>query len=594
MIDTVDWSNYPTPEYSIKVKFHCFFAMPNSSYRMHYLLISTLVFCCAAMGFAAPLGAGTYYPQHPEVLQMVDRAVAYMEALSDSQILQNQWGGEEFHIVMLAMAHFKARHDPEATLVKRGIARAKELAVAARNARNGIQDPNEGVKDKSNYALAVCIILLCDVDAEAYQNEIGWLRDAMLASQKPTGGFGYPSEQEGITLQAQYVILAIWTMKEKGIKVPAAVVNRTQEWLLRVQDVSGAWPYRATDPGPSQGLIEQGKRYMTHSTALGGGSSVLIVGDFFGLWDASADGQQKGILPGMPPAVKFADKKAALQVNSSGTTVGASEIFEAVERMNQYRQQVSYDQSGSNWHYYALYTQERFESFYALATTAADPDTSWYDAGVERLKRNQAPSGGWGINDRTESPPAVATSFAILFLTRGTQQSIAASSGALAGGQGLPKDTTDIRVDGTQIKGRPVAAAVDQMLDLLEDDAGDLEGKSIPEDLQLAADPAERRAQLDRLQRLVRGSQSWQARRVAARLLGESDEMRVVPALIYALSDPDTTVRRYARDGLRFISRKFEGFGMPDEPNDGELERAQEQWRQWYLTINPKYVFLNE
>ena len=105
------------------------------------------------------------------------------------------------------------------------------------------------------------------------------------------------------------------------------------------------------------------------------------------------------------------------------------------------------------------------------------------------------------------------------------------------------------------------------MLDILEEDgAGDTEGKSIPEDLQLDKDPATRAAQLDRLERLVRGSKSWQARRVAARLLGKSDELRVVPALIFALSDPDQPVRRYARDGLRFISRKFDGFGMPDDP----------------------------
>ncbi len=52
-------------------------------------------------------------------------------------------------------------------------------------------------------------------------------------------------------------------------------------------------------------------------------------------------------------------------------------------------------------------------------------------------------------------------------------------------------------------------------------------------------------------------------------------------------------VRRYARDGLRFISRKFEGFGMPNDPNQAELQSAQQQWRNWYQTMNPKYVFLN-
>ena len=133
------------------------------------------------------------------------------------------------------------------------------------------------------------------------------------------------------------------------------------------------------------------------------------------------------------------------------------------------------------------------------------------------------------------------------------------------------------------------------MLSLLEgDDADELDGKALADSAMLATTPNERAAQLDRLERLVRGSKSYQARRVSARLLGMSDELRVVPALIFALSDPDTSVRRYARDGLRFISRKFDGFGMPDKPNNTELRKAQRAWREWYRTMRPGYVFLDE
>ena len=105
--------------------------------------------------------------------------------------------------------------------------------------------------------------------------------------------------------------------------------------------------------------------------------------------------------------------------------------------------------------------------------------------------------------------------------------------------------------------------------------------------LELAKEPVTRSAQLDRLERLVRGSKSWQARRVAARLLGTSDSLRVVPALIFALSDPDKSVRRYARDGLRFISRKFRGFRIPDEPTPVQVDKGIADWKNWYTTIRP-------
>ncbi len=209
------------------------------------------------------------------------------------------------------------------------------------------------------------------------------------------------------------------------------------------------------------------------------------------------------------------------------------------------------------------------------------------------MKALQSPDGAW--SDRSQTTPAESTCFALLFLIRSTQKTIfSMSAGTLEGGYSLPKDTTSIRVEGTQIKGKAVATQVTDLLKILEsDDAGDTEGKSLPDDLELDPNPAGRRAQLDRLERLVRGSRSWQARRVAAKLLGKSDELRVAPALIFALSDPDNPTRRFARDGLRFISRKFEGFGMPDDPTESEADQAQDAWRDWYRTVDPTYVFLD-
>ncbi len=539
-----------------------------------------------------------YYPGHPEVQALVSKGLTYLEGLSNEQIATTRFPYKpDDHIILVAYAHLKAKHNSDAPLVKKGVQRAKQLVkdVQARsqsiNQSSGAQSRADD-NDKSNYALSIAIILLCEVDSQKHKSDIEKLRNLLLSRQQPDGGFGYPFDDHGDVSQTQYVVLAIWSMKQSGLAVDPEVVNRVQQWLMRVQDEGGAWPYRGTDPGPDKGLIKQDRIMMSHSTALAGASSILIAADYFGLWRGGAGGKEQGVLPGMPLAVKLPNAKAEAKVDPSKAVVGTDQILKAVERMNAYRQQVPYGQSGSTWHYYAMYSLERFESFYAMASDNESGDETWYDDGVEQLKVNQDVSGGWGIKDRTESPPPVATAFAILFLVRSTQQSIAASTGTLGGGQGLPKDTTDIKVTGTRIQGRPVAAAVDQMLDLLENDAGDLEGKSIPEDLKLAADPKEREAQLDRLQRLVRGSQSYQARRVAARLLGQSEQMRVVPALIYALSDPDTSVRRYARDGLRLISRKFEGFGLPDKPTEGEIEAAQEAWRQWYLTVNPKYVFL--
>jgi hypothetical protein len=146
-------------------------------------------------------------------------------------------------------------------------------------------------------------------------------------------------------------------------------------------------------------------------------------------------------------------------------------------------------------------------------------------------------------------------------------------------------------VEGSTLKSTPID--LNGLLRALsQDDSDQIVMGSIPYEIEIDADPDTRAAQLDYLQRMVRGSRSWQSRRIAARVLGQSDELGAVPALIFALSDPDHAVRRYARDGLRFISRKFDGYAMPDDPSIAEIEAAQQQWRAWYRTTNPKFVFV--
>ena len=59
------------------------------------------------------------------------------------------------------------------------------------------------------------------------------------------------------------------------------------------------------------------------------------------------------------------------------------------------------------------------------------------------------------------------------------------------------------------------------------------------------------------------------------------------PILIYALSDPDRGVALAARDGLRFISRKFDGVGLPDKFTPAEQTSAIDAWQRWYRTVRP-------
>lgn len=526
--------------------------------------------------------ASAYTPEDPTVKKMVDRGISYLESLSDEASMS---GESEASTVLIAYAHFKCRHDPTNPVVKRGVAWAVRYCKS-------LEASPEKHHHKGNYEVAVSVLLLAAVDPAGYRPQLETLQEHLMSVQMPNGPFGYPGEKQGDVSQTQYSMLAIWTLDRIGIPLDYDKVVACVQWLLRVQDTDGAWPYKGNDPGVGRPNVKQ-TMLVGYSMGLAGGSSILIAGDALRLWgDTGSDENDPGIV-GLPEPIKLYIEDSN-QNRRKKVKISQEPIKRSINFLQQWLAKNPYKRAGLDWYYYIIYTTERYESFIEISQgSAKDPSPPWYNRIVEELRSSQSPEGGW--TDRSRSAPPESTAFALLFLIRSTQKTIfSMSAGTLEGGYGLPKDTTNIRVDGTQIKGKAIASQVTDLLKILEsDDTSETEGKSLPDDLELDPTPAGRRAQLDRLERLVRGSRSWQARRVAAKLLGKSDELRVAPALIFALSDPDKPTRRFARDGLRFISRKFEGFGMPDDPTETEADQAQNAWRAWYRTVDPTYVFLD-
>lgn len=535
-----------------------------------------------------PAPSLAYTPEDPVVNQMVERGIGFLEAVQAGKFEDATRTYREGGTLLAAYTHHKVRQDATNPVVQEG------LKMALADARKAMQGRLSN-SSKVTYEASVALLLMMDVDPTKYAGEIQGLGDALFAAQKSNGGFGYLSEEEGDTSQTQYVVLAMWTMDQANFKVPTEVMARAVHYLLRTQDPTGQWGYKGIDSNSIGKLVPQDER-KGHALTTAGAGSVLIGGDYFGLWRKTK--QLKNDVKGLPPALKEQAPAPVIEEKRAGFSIPAAGLMQFVERTDNWLTANPYRRpQGPTWFYYYLYTLERYESFLEIARGRQEKEPDWYNAGVEALRSYQSSDGGWAHKptDSAHSSAQIATSFSILFLIRSTQKAIGElSEGMLAGGYELPKDTTNIRVEGTQIKGKPVATAVTDLLSLLEDEDPDsLETGSIPEDLKLAEDPAQRKQQLSRLERLARGSESYTARRVAVRLLAESDELKAVPTLVYALSDPDPVVKRYARDGLRFISRRFDGFGTPDAPSPREAEQAAKAWRKWYNELDPGYVFLD-
>ena len=517
-----------------------------------------------------------YTPDDPQVIQMVDRGIKYLESAP------TRTAGEE---ILVAYTHYKVEHDESNEIVARGIAKAKELS--AQVAGNDLP----GGHAKNNYDVAMAVMLLCEVSPKRFRAELSTFQRYLNEVQRPHGGYTYPQDDIGDVSQTQYVVLAIWTLDRAGFKLDYNRVKKSIEWLMLVQDARGPWPYHGTLPNNNQ-LMNQAKTSM--SMALAGAGSLLIAADALRVWGESVQEDDTGIV-GLPKAVKIYKEDQNVERRKKAKISGAP-LLQRCSLMERWRQ--SNPEHFSNhyqWYFYTIYTTERYESFLEIANgSVIDKSPAWYNQTVTELIKLQSSSGGWEV--KAQSNGAVSTAFAILFLIRSTQRALGTGASATTiGGLGFKGDVSKAKlVNGKAVTKSP-AQSVTGMLDLLEGDgADDLDGKAMSGSAVLATDPTQLSAQLDRLERLVRGSQSWQARRVSAKLLGMSDDLRVVPSLIFALSDPDDSVRKYARDGLRFISRKFEGYGMPDEPTNGELRQAQRKWRQWYLTMRPGHVFIDE
>lgn len=545
-------------------------------------LLWLLAFLCSCV--SATKNASAYSPEDPEVRSMVDRGVKYLEGLSEADLKMTPYGGGDAQVVLAAYAHYKAEYNPDAPLVKLGIKNALQYV-------NALKPGSFKATQRSMYELPVVIMFLAELDPQTYAAELKMLRDALFSTQKGHGGFGYPDYKTGDISQVQYVTLASWTLDRAGVELPLDRVAAMLGWVMRVQDPSGAWPYQGEDPGPGRGLVVQPHHEMSVTMALAGGSCALIGSDVFRLWNSSIVGSD---IEGLPKSLKPVETSTIIQARRKKSPVKADAVLTALKRMEGYRSSHGFKRGNKpDWYYYYLYTMERYESFIELAagkSSAAD----WYDSNVTALINLQDSSGAWGKKDAaiSHNGAPVSTAFAILFLIRSTKKAIVSmSKGSMAGGYKLPSDTTKIVVDGTQIKSEPTTTAVTDLLGLLEkDDADNIDSHSIPENLKLETDPERRRVQLDRLTRLVRGSRSWQARRVAARLLGTSDELSVVPALIYALSDNDKAVRAYSLDGLNFISRKFESEIDIRNATQEEIRLIQNQWVAWYQAMYPGYV----
>ncbi|MCP4192096.1 MAG: hypothetical protein GY768_15900 [Planctomycetaceae bacterium] len=523
-----------------------------------------------------PTATSAYTPQSREVKKMLDKALTFIEKSGDASRL----GGK----ALVGLAMIKGNRPKDHPKIKEAISGCRDAAKNLRSSK----------RSDSMYDLGLAIIFLCELDPEQYRTEIKTLMTIMLDWQKRFGGWGYlegTHVDTGDTSMTQYAVLSLWTADRSGAyEVSINAATKVCNWLIRTQDPSGGWGYQGEDPGGFQRIPQQSSETneVSHSCSAAGLGSAYVSADLLRLVTATRGGNE-----GFPSALRVVRKEDTRPTEGPLTNqVDVGRLKRALADGDQWfasRDRIDVE----FWTFYYMYARERYESFKELTTGNEPAEPKWYNDGVKFLKREQKANGSWS----GEGGPTVDTCFCVLFLTRGTKKSIQraeAYNGRLRGGRGLPSSTADVAIgeDGQIVK-TPFQGQAESLLAILEaggNDDLDLSAQEI--DIQLSSDPKQRERELIRLRRLVTAD-DYVVRLTAIKALHKTRDLDNVPALIYALGDPDSRIVTRARDSLRLLSRKISGFGLGDNPSDGAKLDAINRWKDWYLTIRPDAQFMN-
>jgi hypothetical protein len=522
----------------------------------------------AAFWLAGQSVALAVTPESPAVKQVVAKALAWLEKQDDERL-----GGK----CLIALALHKGERPANHPKIVAAL-RACEKAITS-------SDPED------NYSIGLALIFLCELDAVRHRSLAEKYLGVILQRQQEGGGWGYDrGSNVGDTSQTQYPTLAMWLAANNGLDVPNTAIEKVCAFLIRTQDPSGAWGYQGNDPGKFQ-RVEQTD--IKPSLAAAGLGALYISADLLGITSKAAPGQPEGALPA---AVKLVEDPQQPRRRRAYVTKAIDHALarRALADGDAWLQK-NIRGDLPNWFHYFLYALERYQSFREEALKLNDPEPKWYSDMFAVLQKSQGEDGSIAGEDNA----VIATSFSVLFLQRSARKSIAlvankSSEGVLLGGMGLPKNTADIRERDGKLVDTPFAGSVDELIALISNpdhpDFAHLSESTAA--VALDSDVTKRSGQIARLRAIVT-SGTFESRLIAIRTLGRVRELDNVPLLIFAMNDNDSRIVRAADQGLRFISRKFAGVGLPAEASENDIKVAAAAWKAWYASIRPSAEFLD-
>jgi len=512
----------------------------------------------------------------PEAQEMIDKGLKFLETSEDKRV-----GGK----CLGALCFLKTGRDKSHPKVQEALAACRSYDPAA---------------DNMIYSLGIAIMFLAELDDQESKPLASNLLKTLVSLQQTSGGWGYRQTNSGDISQTQYGTLALWTAYRHGLDVPQPAVERLCDFLMRSQDPAGGFGYQAR-VAPAKDLVTQSDIFPSLSAA--GLGSAYICADLLRVHNRQAKPEEaptESEESKLPPAVQVtnAPDTPAKRIGFTSKAIRPDVLRRTLSLGDQWMAKNAVIPH-PRWNFYYLYGLERYYSFREVFEGKSADNPEWYEMGLAYLKGTQSADGSWIDQAEAHEGRFVHTSFAVLFLCRSSKVSIRKvlknlGDGVLVGGMGLPKNVADIRETNGKIAETPLAGSVDELLALLDDpktpDLASLaESQQV---IKLDPDVTKREGQIAKLRAMVSAG-NYESRIVAVRSLAKTRDMKNVPMLLYALSDPDLRVCVEADKGLKYLSRKFAGVGLTLPATRQDVDTAAAAWRKWYLSVQPDAELLD-
>ncbi|MFM8253356.1 MAG: DUF4159 domain-containing protein [Planctomycetota bacterium] len=259
------------------------------------------------------------------------------------------------------------------------------------------------------YATSLQTMVFCAANPQRYRVRIGenvaWLEQVQQKQGNRSGSWGYSDRQgNGDNSNAQFALLALYEAERIGVRVDEQVWRRAIEYWKGCQNQDGSWSYTPGE-APTGSMTCAGiASLVIASGRVAASDSQVVDGEVRCCGTLTADDTSERIARGLT----WLGRHYRTDTNPSAGGAGAA---------------------GSPWLFYYLYGVERvgrltgqryFLGPPAAAGRPATPPRDWYREGAEFLVKQQDElQGYWRGSGIAESNPVVATSLALLFLSKG-------------------------------------------------------------------------------------------------------------------------------------------------------------------------------